>query len=93
MSSSGVPITVPRSFGGSGGHSSIVRLSLRIGNEEIELAQVSDRQLYFDEAVSLAAGPATVVVEIDGDARATSVVLDGSNGPATIVGYSRVAVS
>lgn len=71
----------------SGSYSASVRLFLRRGSEQIALAQVGSDRLYFDTPVLLPAGPAQVIVEIDGEPRARSVRLAEQSEPACVLAY------
>lgn len=78
-----------------GGYSSKVRLFLRLMSgdgdaENIPLAQVGGERLYFDAPILLPAGLAQVIVEIDGEPVAKSVMLPESTGPARVISYLTV---
>jgi hypothetical protein len=65
-----------------------VRLFLRVGGEQIAVAQVGGDRLYFDSPVLLPPGPAEVIVDIDGDTRSRAIRLPECSEPARVVAYS-----
>ena len=89
MSSSNGSITASRSNGaGSGGYSARVRLSLRVGDSHIPVAQVGGDRLYFDAPVLLPPGTAEVIVDIDGQAKSRAIRLPERSEPARVWEYS-----
>jgi hypothetical protein len=64
-----------------------VRLFLRVNGEQVPLAQVGGGRLYFDEPVTLAPGPAEVLVEIDGETKPRSVWVVGYDEPRRVHSY------
>lgn len=87
MSSSNGSITAVRSGASGTAYSASVRLFLHQNGIQISLAQVGGGHMYFDEPVLLPAGPAEIVVEIDGESRRTAVVVSKCEAPSRTVAY------
>lgn len=78
------------SFNGSthtsnGAYSAKVRLFVVVAGEHIPLAQVGYNRLYFAEPTLLPAGPAEVVVDVDGVRTSRSVTIPESEAPVRMV--------
>lgn len=65
-----------------------MRLSLNIDDIELRPAQVGGGCIYFAEATMARAGPAELVVEVDGTARRKRIRLHETAQPCKVVGYS-----
>lgn len=87
MSSSNGSITAVRTGANGTAYSASVRLFLRQNGGQISLAQVGGGRLYFDEPMVLPAGPAEIIVEIDGEPRQTAVVISRCETPSRSVAY------
>jgi hypothetical protein len=72
----------------AGGCSAAVRLFVCLNGQQIPLTQIGGGRMYFDTPTSLPAGPAEVIIEIDGEPRSTAVVIAECTGAATSVRYS-----
>lgn len=67
--------------GRSAGYSASVRLTLRVGERTIPLAQVGPDWVRFPEPVRLDPGIAVLEIEIDGRRECTEVEIEGADVP------------
>ena len=87
MSSSNGSISTSSTSARNGGYSSEVDLYLKLNGTRIEVAQVGGGTLYFDEAVVLPAGGATLVIEIDGVPKETAIKIAATASASRIAKF------
>ena len=71
----------------SNGYSASVRLTLRVGQRRLALAQVAPTWVLFDQPVRLSPGPAVLEIDIDGRCSPINIELEPGEMPARRVSY------
>ena len=66
-------------------YSSIVSLTLLVGDKSYALAQIGPEIVILKQAAIMPPGPATIVMTLDGKERRTEVILQESSEPSDIV--------
>ena len=74
----------------NGGYSASVRLVLHANGREMSPSQVGGGRMYFDAPVSLPAGPAELVIEVDGSPRRKAVLIRASAQPSRVIEYTAI---
>lgn len=75
------------------GYSAAVRLWVTLDGERIDIGQVGGGRIYFDEPRTVRAGPATLTVEVDGDAAVHEINIIGEPGPATVFRFEKTGAT
>ncbi len=68
-------------------YSASVRLTLRIGPQRFELAQVAPTWIQLEEAVTLPSGRATLEIDIDGRCSPIDIEIEAGAAPARRFSY------
>ena len=71
-----------------GGYSAHVELTLIVAGDRIELAQVGHQRIYLRSPMTLPAGPAELIVQVDGNARRKNITIPPGQGTAQIFDYT-----
>lgn len=69
------------------GYSSVVDLQLFVNGEAIDVGQTGPDRITLSQPRELAAGPAELVISVDGKKTTYPIVLQATKGPATVVSY------
>jgi hypothetical protein len=69
------------------GYSSVVDLRLIVNGETVDVGQTGPDRIMLRQPRELPAGPAELVITVDGKKTTYPIVLQATNGPATVVSY------
>jgi hypothetical protein len=69
------------------GYSAVVDLRLEWNGSSIDVAKTGPDRITLSEPRELPAGPAELIITVDGKKTTYPIVLQGTNGPQTVVSY------